>query len=182
VSEGAPKRQFGNYEILSLIGRGGMAEVFRARALSGPRAGQEMALKRLLPALAQDPQSVELFAGEADLSRLLDHPNIVKVVEVGVIKDVYFMVMELIDGRDLAAVLKKCKQRNVPMPVDFALYIQKTLLDALAYAHDAKSATGRALDIVHGDVSPSNIFISRMGEVKLGDFGSARVRGQAAEA
>jgi serine/threonine protein kinase len=137
--------------------------------------------QRLLPKLAEDPHHVELFAGEADVSRLLDHPNIVKVFEVGVIREVYFMVMELIDGRDLGAILRKCKQRNLPMPVDFALYIQRTLLEALAYAHGATAPSGRALDIAHGDVSPSNIFISKMGEVKLGDFGSARVRGQAAE-
>ena len=182
MSAANPKRQFGNYEILSLIGRGGMAEVFRARVLTGQRKDAVVALKRLLPELAKDPEYVDLFAGEADLSKFLEHPNIVKVYEVGVIKEVYFMVMELIDGRDLARVLRKCKQRNLPLPVDFALYIQRTLLDALKYAHGAASPSGKPLDIVHGDVSPSNIFISRMGDVKLGDFGSARVRGVASEA
>jgi serine/threonine protein kinase len=182
VSDARPKRQFGNYEIMSLIGRGGMAEVFRARPLTGARANQVVALKRLLPELAKDPTYVDLFAGEADLSKFLDHPNIVKIYEVGVIRDVYFMVMELIDGRDLARVLRKCKQRNLPLPVDFALYIQRTLLDALVYAHSATGPSGKPLEIVHGDVSPSNVFISRLGDIKLGDFGSARVRGVASEA
>src|SRR5690606_8959262 len=92
--------KLGNYELEELLGRGGMAEVFRARCTSGPREGQVFALKRLLPELQSDPEYVSMFAGEADVIRFLDHPNIVKVHEVGADGDTYFMVMELIDGRD----------------------------------------------------------------------------------
>jgi len=175
------KHQFGHYQILSRIGRGGMAEVFRAVDVSGPSPGRTVALKRLSPNLARDPAYVERFAGEADLCRLLDHPNIVRVYEVGVIRDVYFMVMELIDGRDLGQLIKRCRERRVHLPTEFALYIARTLLDALACAHEATAPSGKPLDIVHGDVSASNVFISRVGEIKLGDFGSAR-RGAAAPA
>ncbi|MGZ3460659.1 MAG: protein kinase, partial [Archangium sp.] len=75
-------RILGNYEILSQLGKGGMAEVFRARVRSGPRQGWTVALKRLLPALTKDPASVALFAAEARLTKLLDHPNIVQVLDV----------------------------------------------------------------------------------------------------
>lgn len=171
-----PDHRFGNYEILAMIGRGGMAEVYRARVLSGPRENWLVAIKRLLPELARDPSYVERFAGEADLTRFLDHPNIVKVYEVGVHDDVYFMAMELVDGRDLGQILRRCKQRGIPLPIDFAVYLAKTLLDALDYAHQAIDPNGRPLGLVHCDISPSNLFISRTGEIKLGDFGVARAR------
>ncbi len=169
-------RQFGNYEILAKIGKGGMAEVYRARVLSGPREGWNVAIKRLLPELAKDSDAVDQFTSEADLSKLLDHPNIVKVYEVGVVQDVYFMAMELVDGRDLGQILRRCKQNGIPLPVDFAVFLAKVLADALAYAHTAKGPTGKPLGIIHCDISPSNLFISRVGDVKLGDFGVARAR------
>jgi serine/threonine-protein kinase len=169
-------RQFANYEILSLLGKGGMSEVYRARVLSGPREGWFVAIKRLLPELAKDESYVDQFTTEADLTKLLEHPNIVKVLEVGVVRDVYFIVMELVDGRDVGQIVKRCKKRGIQLPVDFALFLAKTLLDALAYAHQAKSANGQVLGIVHCDISPSNLFVSRTGEIKLGDFGVAHAR------
>jgi serine/threonine-protein kinase len=177
-----PERpRVGTYELLSLLGRGGMAEVYYARAVAGPHAGQCVAIKRLLPALASDPTAVELFIGEADLSRLLMHPTVVRTLDVGTYGGGYYLVMEHVDGRDLGQVLRRCQQRGLKVPVDFAVYIVRTLLEALAYAHEAKGLSGRVLGVVHRDVSPSNVFISRLGEVKLGDFGVARVRGMAAD-
>ncbi|CAM3220753.1 serine/threonine protein kinase [Corallococcus sp. ZKHCc1 1396] len=170
-----PAKIFGNYEILSMLGKGGMAEVYRARVRSGPHEGWTVALKRLLPALTRDPASVDLFAREAHLSRQLDHPNIVKVLDAGMLEDVSFLVMDLVDGRDLGHILRRCKARGIPLPVDFAVYLAKVLLEALAYAHTATGPEGEPLGIVHCDVSPSNLFISRVGEIKLGDFGVSRV-------
>ena len=170
-----PTRVFGNYELLAPLGKGGMAEVFRARVLAGRYEGWNVAVKRLLPSLTGDPASVESFIREADLSTQLDHPNIVKVLDVGIAEGTYYIVMELVDGRDLAQILRRCKQRGIPLPIDFAVYLGKVLLEALAYAHMAVDASGTPLGIVHCDVSPSNLFISRMGEIKLGDFGVARV-------
>lgn len=176
-----PRKRFGQYEILSVLGRGGMAEVYRARVLEGPRAGWQVAIKRMLPELSKDPEAVNLFVTEADLCRYLDHPNIVKVYEAGVREGVYFMVMELVDGRDLGQILKRCKQRGIPLPIDFAVYLERTLLDALAYAHSAHKPTGEPLGIIHCDISPSNFFISRLGEIKLGDFGIAWARAASAD-
>ncbi len=151
-----------------------MAEVFRVRALSGPMAGVEFALKRLLPELEQDVDAVTLFAGEADLARYLHHPNIVQVHEVGTYNDAYYMIMELVDGRDAGQIIRQCQARSIVWPADFALYLTRTLLDALGYAHQAKGPSGKALNVVHCDVSPSNFFVSRTGDLKLGDFGVAR--------
>ena len=164
----------GHYELLGLLGRGGMAEVYKARALVGPRQGQEFALKKLLTAQESDPQAVAMFAGEGDLARFLDHPNIVRVHEVGSSGESYFLVMDLVDGRDVGQIIKRCKTQGVQWPIDFAVYLTKVLLDALAYAHNAVGPTGKPLGIVHCDVSPSNFFVSRTGDSKLGDFGVAR--------
>lgn len=172
---GKTLRVFGNYEILSVLGKGGMAEVYRARVRSGPREGWTVALKRLLPALTRDPASVALFAREAQLSKQLHHPNIVTVLDAGALEGIYFIVMELVDGRDLGQILRRCKVRGIPLPLDFAVYLGKVLLEALAYAHSATGPQGEPLGIVHCDVSPSNLFISRVGEIKLGDFGVSRV-------
>lgn len=166
--------QIGNYELLGRLGRGGMAEVFRVRAVAGPMAGVEFALKRLLPELESDPEAVALFAGEADLARFLNHPNIVRVHEVGTFNDAYFMVMELVDGRDVGQIMKKCVEKRIDWPTDFAVFLVKTLLEALSYAHGAVGANGRPLNVVHCDISPSNFFVSRKGDLKLGDFGVAR--------
>jgi eukaryotic-like serine/threonine-protein kinase len=171
-----PPPRFGKYEILQLLGRGGMAEVYKARAVEGPRTGQLVALKRLTPRLATDVEAVDLFCGEADLSVMLKHPNIVEVFEAGVVGEVYYLAMEFVDGRDLALILSRCRERKIFLPVHFAVHIALAALDALTYAHAACGPTGLPLNIVHCDVSPSNLFISRLGEIKLGDFGIAKVR------
>jgi serine/threonine-protein kinase len=166
--------RIGRYDVVRPLGKGGMAEVFRVRAAEGPFAGAEFALKRLLPALQEDAEAVRLFTAEAELSRHLHHPNIVEVVDVGREGGSIFMVMELIDGRDVGQIVKRCRQRKVQWPIDFAVYLTRVLLDALGYAHEAKDPEGRPLGVIHCDVSPSNFFVSRTGELKLGDFGVAR--------
>jgi serine/threonine protein kinase len=168
--------RFGAYEIQSVLGKGGMAEVYRARALEGPRTGWPVAIKRLLPALAKDPVAVGQFAREGELSKTLDHPHVVKVYEAGVVSKQPYIAMELIDGRDLGQILKRCQSRGLFLPIDFAVYLSHVLLEALAYAHGLTSAAGEPLGLVHCDISPSNLFISRTGEIKLGDFGVARAR------
>ncbi|HUJ27514.1 MAG TPA: serine/threonine-protein kinase [Myxococcales bacterium] len=168
--------RFGKYEILQLLGRGGMAEVYKARVAEGPREGETVAVKRLTPKLTTDPEAVDLFCGEADVSAMLKHPHIVEVFEAGVVGEVYYLAMEYVDGRDLALILARCRERKIFLPVNFAVHIALAVLDALAYAHAARGPTGLPLNIVHCDVSPSNLFISRLGEIKLGDFGIAKVR------
>jgi serine/threonine-protein kinase len=107
---------------------------------------------------------------------MLHHANIVEVFEAGTIEENYYMAMEYIDGRDLGQVVKRCRERKILLPIDFAVFLGVTLLDALGYAHHASSLSGKPLGIVHCDVSPPNLFVSRVGEIKLGDFGIAKAR------
>ncbi|MFY3743487.1 serine/threonine-protein kinase [Anaeromyxobacter sp. Red801] len=167
------------FRIQGLIGRGGMAEVFRAVALEGPLAGQTVALKRLRPDLARDPGFVALFEQEAAVTRRLRHPGIVEVLETGVASGAPFIVMEYVDGRNLKEILARCAERGILLPVDFAAYAAQVLAEALAHAHAGVDAAGAPLGIVHCDVSPSNVFVSRLGEIKLGDFGVALTPGAA---
>ncbi len=167
------------YALEGLLGRGGMAEVFRARALAGPQAGQAVAIKRLLPSLARDAEYVALFRQEAQLTRRLRHPTIVSVLEAGVAAGVPFISMEYVDGRNLKDVLAQCAARGILLPVDFAAYVAHVIARALAHAHEGWDEQGVLLGIVHNDVSPSNVFISRLGEIKLGDFGVALTPGAA---
>ncbi|MGC4121894.1 MAG: serine/threonine-protein kinase [Myxococcales bacterium] len=163
---GDPGVRFAHFEVHSLIGRGGMAEVFRGVDLEGPRRGWPVAIKRLLPEFARDETYVRHFLREAALCQTLSHPHIVTLYESGTWEGVHYIAMELLDGRDLAQVLRRCAERHILLPVDFAVYLTRVLLEALDGAH--------ARGIVHCDVSPSNLFISRTGEIKLGDFGVAR--------
>jgi eukaryotic-like serine/threonine-protein kinase len=165
------------YEIEALVGKGGMAEVYRAMIREGPRAGQHVAVKRLLPELARDPSYVSLLEREAEITRRLRHPGIVEVLETGVAGGAPFIVMDYVDGKNLRQILAQCAARGILLPVDFGAYVAHVVSDALAYAHAGADEAGRPLGIVHCDVSPSNVFVSRLGEIKLGDFGVALTRG-----
>jgi serine/threonine protein kinase len=167
------ERRFAGYEIEALVGRGGMADVYRARTLAGPRAGQIVALKRLRPELATDPQYLELFHREAAITCRLHHPTCIEVIETGVVGGTPFIVMEYVDGRNLRQILNQCIERKILLPLDFAAFLAHKVAEGLSHAHDGNDANGRPLGIVHCDVSPSNVFISRLGEIKLGDFGVA---------
>jgi len=157
----------------ALVGRGGMAEVWQGVVLDGEKAGREVAVKRLLPELASDPEYVAMLEQEALVTRRLAHPAIVEVLDAGVADGTPYIVMEYVDGRNLREVLARCAERQILLPIDFALYVGHVVADALAHAHQGTDREGHPLGVVHCDVSPSNVFISRLGEVKLGDFGVA---------
>ncbi|HUL60455.1 MAG TPA: serine/threonine-protein kinase [Anaeromyxobacteraceae bacterium] len=170
-------RRYADYEIETLVGKGGMAEVYRAVALSGPAAGRTVALKRLLPDLARDPAYVDLFHREAAVTRRLHHPACVEVLDVGLAEGSPYIAMEYVDGRNLREILSQCAERSILLPLDFGSYVAHVLAQALAHAHAGADRAGQPLGIVHCDVSPSNVFISRLGEIKLGDFGVALTAG-----
>lgn len=165
--------RFAGCALGSLLGRGGMAEVWQGVVVEGPKAGREVAVKRLLPELARDPEYVAMLEQEALVTRRLAHAGIVEVLDAGVADGTPYIVMEYVDGRNLREVLARCAERGILLPVDFALYVGHVVADALAHAHEGCDREGRPLGVVHCDVSPSNVFISRLGEVKLGDFGVA---------
>ncbi|HSB20138.1 MAG TPA: serine/threonine-protein kinase [Anaeromyxobacteraceae bacterium] len=166
------------YRVEALLGRGGMAEVFRGRALAGPRAGWPVAIKMLLPAVARDPEQVRLFGREAAITSRLRHPHIVEIYDAGMAEDGPFIAMEYVDGKNLRQVISRCAARSIWLPLDFAAYLSHVLAQALEHAHRARDPRGQPLGLVHCDVSPQNVFISRRGEVKLGDFGVARAAGE----
>lgn len=166
--------EIGKYELVRLLGRGGMADIFLAKVTEGPKAGQLVAIKRLNARLATDAVNAAMLQREVEVMRLMDHPLIVKVLEGDMAAGTPYMVMELVDGRDLGAVLRQCKKLGIRLPVDFAVFIAVQVLEALAYAHHLCAPDGKMLGLVHSDVSPGNVFISVTGELKLGDFGVAR--------
>lgn len=165
---------FGAYAIDTLIGQGGMAVVHRATVTRGAHQGRVVALKRLRPELAKDPAAVELFLGEARVASHLKHPTIVDVLDVGVQRGVHYIAMDFVEGRDLAQIIRRCAERNIFLPKDFALYVIHVVAQALDVAHKATDKHGEPLHIVHCDVTPSNVFVSTLGEIRLGDFGVAK--------
>jgi len=171
-------KRVGGYEIEALLGRGGMAEVYRARALFGERIGRPVAVKVLLPEAAADAEQVRMLQREALLTSHLRHPHIVEVYDAGITDGGAFIAMEYVDGRNLRQILARCAARRIHLPLDFAAYLAHVIALALDHAHGARDPSGRPLGLVHCDVSPQNVFISRRGEVKLGDFGVARAAGE----
>jgi serine/threonine-protein kinase len=154
-----------------------MGEVHFARATEGPRAGQHVAIKRVLPSKLRDTEAVRLLLAEAETLNRLDHPNIVKAYEVGVFEGEPFIVMEALDGRDLRLIIRQCRQRRIFVPIDFACALFRTWLDALGSMHRASGKLGLPLNLVHRDISPHNLFIAHSGDIKLTDFGLSQPAG-----
>ena len=171
---------FGQYEILEKIASGGMADVYKARR-SGVEGFQKIvAIKKILPHLADNEQFIGMFADEAKLAAQLSHPNVVHIHDLGKIDaGGYFIAMEYVDGRDLRAILHSAREVSTPMPVPLAIYVASKVASALDYAHRRRDPGGKELAIVHRDVSPQNILISYEGEIKLCDFGIAKAASKA---
>jgi len=163
----------GRYQIVERIGVGGMAEVYLAQVRNDP-AAPRVAIKRLLPAFASEPQLASMFAAEARLAATLHHPNIAKVLDVGIDHDVCWFAMDLVDGHDVRTLLAAAASRGQPMPLAIAMSIMYGTTCALAYVHDPNGPHAKR-NIVHRDISPSNILVSFDGAIKLVDFGIARV-------
>ncbi|MBV8759768.1 MAG: serine/threonine protein kinase [Deltaproteobacteria bacterium] len=163
------------YELLERIGAGGMAEIFRGKAIAAGGFEKPVAIKRILPHLSQDTRFVELLIAEAKVLSLLKHRNIVQIFDVGLGDDQqYFLVMEYVDGKDLGAIQRALEQKRRRIPFDLALHIGAEICEALEHAHTARAPDGKSMSLVHRDVSPSNVLLSRAGEVKLTDFGIAK--------
>jgi serine/threonine-protein kinase len=164
----------GPYELLQRIATGGMAEVYLARR-AGPHGFQKVvAVKRILPQLAQDQDFVAMFVDEARVCARLAHPNIVQVFDFGEHDGELYMAMEFVDGTTAARLVRAAASRGEEVPLEAALYIALSVLRGLDYAHNARDDEGKPLDLVHRDVSPGNVLIDRSGAVKLTDFGIAR--------
>ena len=166
---------FGKYCLLERISVGGMAEVFRAKPLNVPGTTERyLALKRILPHLAEDEEFLKMFIDEAKLCVHLRHPNIVHIYELGRFQSSSYILMEYIPGQDLLALQKRLRKRRLIMSVTQACYIAMELAKGLDYAHKATDDYGRPLGIIHRDISPQNVLINYSGGVKLIDFGVAK--------
>jgi serine/threonine-protein kinase len=165
---------FGRYQLLERIAIGGMAEIFRARQSGAMGFEKILVVKRILPHLAADREFLAMFLDEAKLQATLSHPKIVQVFEFGEVDGQYYIALELVEGVDCLGLLRACAHKRQRLPVRLAVFIATEVLDALDYAHHKRGPDGAPLGVVHRDISPSNIFVSRRGHVKLGDFGIAR--------
>ncbi len=168
---------FGAYDLLERINVGGMAEVFRAVHRQSRRT---VAIKRILPSIAEDEEFISMFRDEATIASQLDHPNIAKIFDIGRVDASYYIALEFVSGRDMRTIIDSAERRNASIPLDFTLHVMMSLCRGLDYAHRRKDASGIPLGLVHRDVSPQNILVSYDGDVKLIDFGIAKAAGKLA--
>ena len=166
---------FGRYELLERISAGGMAEVFRAR---DTQRDVVVALKRILPQIAEDDEFIQMFEDEAKIASQLEHPHIARTLDFGRINGSYYIAFEYVNGRDLRALFERCSKIGERPPLAVLLYIFARIAEGLSYAHARKDTNGQPVSIVHRDVSPQNIVVSFDGDVKLIDFGIAKAAGK----
>jgi len=161
-----------------------MAEVFKARqeGLEGFR--RTLAIKRILPHLSSNSEFIDLLIDEAKVAGLLNHANIVQILDLGQTDGHYYIAMEYVAGQDLGAVLSRCAKKRITLPLPHAVFVALEILKGLDYAHDHEVMRGGQavpLEIVHRDISPANILLSFQGEVKVTDFGIAKASIKALE-
>ena len=174
MSEAAEYEQFGSYRLTHLLGKGGMASVYRALR-SGPMGfSKEVAIKRLHDALANDEKILKALINEARLGGQLKHPNIVEVYEFNKVEETYFLAMEFVDGWTIDRILSFAKKYEAPLPTEVVLEVFMQVCDGLHYAHTLESLEGQDVKLVHRDLKPANIMVSRLGVSKIMDFGIAK--------
>ncbi len=170
---------FGRHLLLERINVGGMAEVFKAKSFGVAGFERIVAVKRILPTLAEDEEFITMFIDEARIAAHLTHQNIVQIYELGACDNNYFISMEYVAGRDLRQILDLQKKLKRPMETAKACFVISQVCEALEYAHKKKDPAGKDLKIIHRDVTPQNVIISYEGEVKLCDFGIAKAASRA---
>ncbi len=171
-------KRFGKYLLLDTIATGGMAQLYLAKIIGIQGFEKLIAIKKILPHIAQERELVSSFIDEAKLAALLNHQNVVQIYDFGSMEDSYFISMEYLFGKDLRAMWNKAKEKSLPISLENALYIVSRICAGLAYAHELKDFQGKPLNIIHRDISPQNIFVTYQGDVKILDFGIAKAASQ----
>ncbi len=166
------------YHVIERIDAGGMAEVFKANSTSLQGFEKLVAIKRILPNLTKNERFVRMFLDEAKVSLHLNHTNCVQVFDLGLANGTYFIVMEFVDGTNLKNIIERISDEGRTMPPEEAAFIALEICKGLAHAHSKKDQKNQHLSIVHRDISPPNILLSREGEVKITDFGLAKAKSQ----
>jgi len=165
---------FGRYQLLEKIAAGGMAEVYRARMSGEEGFAKIVAIKRILPHMADNDDFITMFIDEAKLAAQLTHNNIIHIYDLGKEDAYHYIAMEYVEGKDLRSILKQAAEKGYPLPVELALFVASKIANALDYAHRRMGMDGKELNLVHRDVSPQNVLISFEGDIKLCDFGIAK--------
>jgi len=169
---------FGKYYLLEKINTGGMAEVFKAKAFGAADFERILAVKRILPSIAEDEEFISMFIDEAKIAGQLNHANIAQIFDLGKVGEHYFIALEYIPGRDLRAIFDRAVKLGEKLSIAQVCYVTMKLCEGLDYAHNKRDAQGNELGIVHRDISPQNVLISYEGESKLIDFGIAKAHGK----
>ncbi|WP_245591803.1 serine/threonine protein kinase [Cystobacter fuscus] len=167
-------RALGRYELVQLLGQGGMGEVFLAKISGAAGFEKPCIVKTVLPALLKDRQFLDRFHHEAKVLVHLAHSSIAQVYDMGEAEGTYYMALEYVAGVDLAYLLEQARAQGKSIPVPVALYLGQRIAEGLGYAHRKMGPDGAPLGIVHRDVSPHNVMVSYEGEVKVIDFGLAK--------
>jgi serine/threonine-protein kinase len=172
-----PGARFGRYELVSRLGRGGMAETYRARLMGEAGVTKPVLIKKVLPEYANDQAFTTMFISEARISATLSHGTIAQVYDFGRVDGEYFLAMEFVDGQPLHRIIKRALKSGLTcIPTPLAAFIGIEMCRGLHYAHTRKDPNGQPLGIVHRDISPDNVLISYEGQVKIVDFGIAKAR------
>jgi hypothetical protein len=172
---------FGKYYLLERINVGGMAEVFKAKTFGVEGFERLLAVKRILPNIAEDEEFIAMFIDEAKIAVQLQHANVAQIFDLGKVDESYFIALEHVHGKDLRSIFDRLRGKGDVMPIQQACYIIMQACEGLDYAHNKRDAQGRELHLVHRDISPQNVLIGYEGEVKLIDFGIAKAAGKASK-
>ena len=170
---------FGKYYLLERINVGGMAEVFKAKTFGVEGFERLLAVKRILPNIAEDEEFITMFIDEAKIAVQLQHANIAQIFDLGKVDDSYFIALEYVNGRDLRSIFDRMRSRGESLPIALACHVMMQVCEGLDYAHNKRDGQGRELHLIHRDISPQNVLIGYDGEVKLIDFGIAKAAGKA---
>jgi serine/threonine protein kinase len=176
MSDGQHQQQ--RYRVIERLASGGMAEVFIAESAGIEGFKKRVAIKRVLPHLSEKKAFIAMFLDEARLSAHLTHSCVAQVFDIGVGDNAYFIVMEYVDGADLKGVIEALRKADKPFPMESAVFIAAKLCEGLSYAHELTNMDGEPLQVVHRDMSPPNVLITKYGEVKIVDFGLAKATSQ----
>src|SRR6516162_5539581 len=170
---------FGKYYLLERINVGGMAEVFKAKTFGVEGFERLLAVKRILPNIAEDEEFITMFIDEAKIAVQLQHANIAQIFDLGKVDDSFFIALEYVHGRDLRSIFDRMRTKGEALPISLACYVIMQVCEGLDYAHNKRDGQGRELHLIYRDISPQNVLIGYEGEVKLIDFGIAKAAGKA---
>ncbi|MCK5809125.1 serine/threonine protein kinase [bacterium] len=165
---------FAEYQLLTKIASGGMAEIFLAKHSNSPVGNMPFAIKKVLPHYSKKKEYINMFLSEARIICNINHENIVKIYDFGKVEGIYYIAMEYVFGQNLGSMLQKYHSLKTKIPVHIIFEIALAILAGLEHAHNAKDRNGVFLNVVHLDMNPNNILLGYEGKIKIIDFGIAR--------